>query len=113
MARPQPESRLVARIRQELDRRGWVSWKNHGGPMGTAGLPDIMAVANGRLLAVEVKQPGRSPTAIQRLWLERLAAHGAVTLVATSVDDVLEALRGAEAAAPPCASVSRGQGESA
>ena len=102
MARPQPESRLVARIRHELDRRGWLTWKNHGGPMSPAGLPDVMAVRNGRLLAVEVKQPGKSPTAIQRLWLERLAAHGAIVAVANGEADVVAAIERAEASS--CAS---------
>jgi len=57
-----------------------------------AGLPDVMAVRSGQLLAVEVKRPGKNASAIQRRLLERLAAKGAIVVVAYSVPEVLSAI---------------------
>jgi hypothetical protein len=88
----QAESRLVAAIRTALEADGWLSWKNHGGPYSLAGLPDVMAVRSGQLLAVEVKVPGNKPTAVQLRLLERLAAKGAIVVVAYSVPEVLSAI---------------------
>ena len=115
----QRESVLVGSIRKSLEARGWLTWKNHGGPYMQSGLPDVMAVKAGRLLAVEVKVPGNKASAIQQRLLARLAAQGAVTVVAYSVDDVLNAIDRAEGtedagqpAAPLAASV-LGSGERA
>jgi hypothetical protein len=40
------------------------------------------------LLALEVKQPGVKPTAIQAQTLKDLADHGAIVRVVTAVEDV-------------------------
>ena len=91
----QTEARLVESIRKRLKADGWYTWKNHGGPMSQAGLPDIMAVRGGRLLVIEAKVGRNQPTRLQALTLESLATHGAITVVAHSWADVEAALSAA------------------
>ena len=40
-------------------------WKEHGGPYGTSGIPDIICCYKGRFLGLEVKLPGGKLTALQ------------------------------------------------
>lgn len=89
MTRQPLESRIVKTIRSHLEARGWLTWKNHGGShSGNAGIPDVMAVRDGRLLAIEVKRPGGNPTLLQERWLAKLRGKGAVAIVATGWVDV-------------------------
>lgn len=58
-------------------------------PGPTRGVSDILgALPGGRLLAVEVKRPGKKPTAHQSDFLERVNAIGGLGIVATSLDDL-------------------------
>ncbi|MEZ4473434.1 MAG: VRR-NUC domain-containing protein [bacterium] len=41
-----------------------------------AGLPDLLAWVDGRVLLAEVKGPGDQPSVEQRLWHAWLLAHG-------------------------------------
>jgi hypothetical protein len=95
-------------IQHELIRwltlRGVMCWRNNTGGatlasghfarFGEPGSADILAVLRpaGRLLACEVKRPGKVPTALQANWLARAAAAGACVVVASSVQDLEEAL---------------------
>lgn len=58
------------------------------------GFPDIHGcLKGGKAIYIEVKRPGRKPTEDQAEFLERAATAGAFTMVATSADQVAEALR--------------------
>lgn len=90
---PKPRERdIVAKIRKELQRRGWTVWKNHGSAYSEVGLPDLMAVHRGEFIAIEVKRPGSKTTAPQRRWLRKLAEQGILAIVATSAQEVVDAL---------------------
>jgi Holliday junction resolvase len=54
----------------------------------SSGHPDIIALRNGVFYGIEVKQPGKYPTIIQRVRLDKITACGGIAIVATSVDDV-------------------------
>ena len=56
--------------------------------VGQPGLPDVFAIKDGVLAAVEVKRKGNKPTQLQQMMLKDLEDHGAWTLVAYSVSDV-------------------------
>lgn len=89
MAR-QPEGRLVKRILDMCRKRGgrWV--KIHGGdnPYQEVGIPDILGCYRGHAVAIEVKQPGQTPSTKQALFLASWAAAGGYTLVAYNVNEV-------------------------
>ena len=63
-------------------------WKEHGGPYGTSGVPDIICCYKGRFLGLEVKQPGGRLTALQKRAIEKINAAGGIGRRVESVDDV-------------------------
>ena len=62
-------------------------WKEHGGPYGTSGIPDIICCYKGRFLGLEVKLPGGKLTALQKRALDRINAAGGIARRVESVDD--------------------------
>lgn len=67
---------------------GFYAIKLHGTAFSRAGLPDVLALKNGRVVCFELKQPGEEPTPIQRIIRRRLARYGVPVHVASSVADV-------------------------
>lgn len=53
-----------------------------------AGHPDIVCLVQGRMFGIEVKQPGKNPTALQKKRLRQIESAGGCGIVAHSVDDV-------------------------
>ena len=84
------EKTITAAIIRCLRADGWLVWKNHGTQFSTTGLPDLMAVREGRFIAIEVKRPGGKTTPMQDWWIEQLRAQGVAAGVATSVDEAVE-----------------------
>jgi Holliday junction resolvase len=82
------ERAITDSIRRLLTRRGAWHFKTHGTGMGRVGIPDIIAVYKGRPLALEVKQPGRRPTAIQNHELQSARRAGAIAAVVYDTDEV-------------------------
>ena len=85
----QPESRLSRKIMAALRERGAMVWKNHGSQYMTAGLPDIVGVYNGKMIAIETKMPGGRLSEIQKHRLEEMRQAGASVVVAHSVEEAL------------------------
>ena len=56
------------------------------------GTPDIICCMGGLFLAIEVKQPGKSPSKIQEHRIRQIKSAGGVAMVATSVDDLMDQL---------------------
>ncbi len=73
-------------------RGGWAV-KNHGSAFTGRGEPDIHACLNKRMIVIETKVPvGGRLTEIQKHYLDKWAFAGAVAIVATSVDDMVQQL---------------------
>ena len=94
MARVQPETRLVKKLREELHAAGWLAYKIHGSQYQEPGIPDLLCFRDGRALAIEAKLPGNKPTAVQARQHKRLTAAGVPVWVVHSVDELREALTG-------------------
>ena len=71
-------------------------WKEHGGPYGTSGIPDIICCYKGRFLGLEVKLPGGKLTALQKRTLDKINAAGGIARRVESVDDVKAVIAQAE-----------------
>ena len=84
------ERDVVAAIKKYLSSLGSdiFFWKEHGGPYGTSGIPDIICCYKGRFLGLEAKLPGGKLTALQRRALEKINAAGGIGRRVESVDDV-------------------------
>ena len=63
-------------------------WKEHGGPYGTSGIPDIICCYKGRFLGLEAKLPGGKLTELQKRTLDKINAAGGIARRVQSVDDV-------------------------
>ena len=68
-------------------------WKEHGGPYGTSGIPDIICCYRGRFLGLEAKQPGGRLTRLQERALERINAAGGIGRRVESVEEVQAIIR--------------------
>ncbi len=84
------EKSILTDIRRVLESRGYVVIKIHGGPMQPVGVPDLLAMKDGRANWVEVKRPGGMTTKIQDHVAARLRGAGCTVIVARCVDDVKE-----------------------
>lgn len=100
---PPPLERDIQRaIITYLRRRGAVVIRVNSGSIQTesgsrfngaaAGTSDLIALYQGKFIAIEVKRPGNTPTAKQQAFLERVRQAGGVAFVATSIDDVAREL---------------------
>ena len=55
---------------------------------GTPGAPDIVVVANGTMIGIEVKNASGKLSEDQTAFSEKLKAAGGIYIVARSIDDV-------------------------
>jgi hypothetical protein len=94
------ESSIVRSILDDLRSRGRAVWfrKNHGGPFGAAGVPDIevvfrtMTTDPAIVVFLEVKKPGEKPTALQDATMEAIRRAGAYVRVVRSKAEAVEFL---------------------
>ena len=84
------EKDIVAAIKRYLSTLGddVFFWKEHGGPYGVSGVPDIICCYRGRFLGLEAKLPGGRLTALQKRALERINRAGGIARRVESVEDV-------------------------
>ena len=65
-----PENAVKAKVKKLLDQYGIFHFCIAASPFGVGGISDRLAVLpNGKFLAVEVKAPGKVPTALQERFL--------------------------------------------
>lgn len=103
----QPESRLSRAIKAAIRAGGGYCIKIHGGPTMEAGTPDILAcisvdrvgklylpVPMGIFVGIETKMPDKRSniSTIQEHRHQQIRAAGGVVIVATSVQDAVQAL---------------------
>ena len=76
---------------------GFFAWKNHvqgmriGGKVAknpAAGSPDILAIKDGKIFCIEVKTPTGKVAEHQYKWLKKAEAHGAISMVVRSLEDL-------------------------
>jgi len=81
------ETAITRKIRDRLKSLGFHTIKIHGGPMQQAGLPDVLAIRDGRALWLEIKQPGLHATELQLYRLKQMRDHGCTAVVAHDVEE--------------------------
>lgn len=63
-------------------------WKEHGGPYGTSGVPDIICCYKGRFLGLEVKLPSGKLTELQKRAIAKINRAGGIACRVESSEDV-------------------------
>jgi len=87
------EAVIVRRIMRWLHTiPGCKAIKIHGSAYQEIGTPDIIGCINGRMFAIECKQPGKAPTPIQRKRLAEWQAAGAIVGVVHSLEEAKQVL---------------------
>lgn len=80
------ESQIQAKIAEKLKKNGW--WVTKLIQTSTNGIPDLMAIRNGHVIFLEVKQPGNNPTPLQEYVIKGLNDHGVFARVVTCIEDI-------------------------
>lgn len=70
------ESSITKSIVALAKSRGWWTFKIAGGPMQTSGIPDLLCVKSGKAVFLEVKQPGKNPTELQKQRIHEIRSIG-------------------------------------
>lgn len=78
------ERTIVSAVRRMLTARGCWSMKTHGSEVA-GGHSDIYACCRGRFVALEVKRPGQTATALQTYVLDDIARSGGISATVHSV----------------------------
>lgn len=89
------ERDIVAAIQKYLSSLGSdvFFWKEHGGPYGTSGVPDIICCYKGCFLGLEAKLPGGKLTELQKRALDRINKAGGLGRRVESAEDVRTIIR--------------------
>lgn len=70
------ENAVKKKVKALLDYYGIFHWPASASPYGVAGVPDRLAIVKGRCVGVEVKAPGKKPTALQAEFGRRMQLAG-------------------------------------
>lgn len=92
MTRTQPEARIVNAILDKLNALPQTYARKTHGNRYSVGWPDIIGTHHGRMIALEVKQPGKDATPRQAHELARWERAGALVGVVHDVDEALRAI---------------------
>ena len=86
------ERDIVASIKAYLASLGRdvFFWKEHGGPYGTSGVPDIICCYKGRFIGMECKLPDSHLTELQKRALRKINDAGGYAYRVESVEDARE-----------------------
>lgn len=81
-----PESKVKAKVKDYLKARNIWHFMPVSNGMGMHGIPDIIAVMDGRFVAIECKAPGKRShtTELQKMQIAAINAAGGLAIV---VDD--------------------------
>ena len=71
-------------------------WKEHGGPYGCAGIPDIICCYKGRFIGLECKLPGGRLTELQKRAIEKINRAGGIACRVENVEDVKRVIERAD-----------------
>ena len=93
------ERDVVAAIKKYLASLGSdvFFWKEHGGPYGTSGVPDIICCYKGRFLGLEAKLPTGRLTELQKRAIRKINQAGGIACRVESVEDVKRVIARADA----------------
>ena len=83
------ERDIVAAIKKYLASLGSdvFFWKEHGGPYGTYGIPDIICCYKGRFVGMECKLPDGRLTELQKRAIDKINRAGGIARRVESVED--------------------------
>lgn len=86
---PQPEARLVKKMKDFIQQKGGRCFKIHGeSAFQEVGIPDLLCCYRGRFVGLEVKQLGEKPSPVQLVVLNEIVSAGGYASVVSTVGQV-------------------------
>lgn len=97
------ERDIVAAVKKYLASLGSdvFFWKEHGGPYGTSGVPDIICCYKGRFIGMECKLPSGRLTELQKRAISKIIQAGGIAGRVECVADAMALIEWAERAHGP------------
>lgn len=86
------ETQLTNRIKDWLCDNGWLFIKYHGSSMSRAGVPDLVAMKDGRTVWLEIKVDANKVTKLQQYMIDKIRGHGVEVYVIRSEHELIERL---------------------
>lgn len=71
-----PENLVKAKVKEVLTRYGAYFFLPVSAGYGVHGIPDFICCHKGEFVAIETKAPGKKPTALQVLQMEKITKAG-------------------------------------
>lgn len=86
-----PEGKIKRKVVEMLRTHGiWYFFPGNNG-FGKSGIPDIIAIANGRFIGIECKaDPTKKPTELQKKCGEEIQEAGGLWFLVRSIEDIKE-----------------------
>jgi Holliday junction resolvase len=78
------EQQIQSKIKRKLQERGWYVTKLI--KTSTNGIPDLLAIKNGKAMFIEVKREKGKLSTLQELRIDELRASGAIVHVWTDFE---------------------------
>jgi Holliday junction resolvase len=89
-----PETIVKRQIKQYLWIRGWFNFHLTAGIGSYLGLPDRIAIKDGRVLFIEIKAPKGVQSNYQKRFQKYIECCGGEYVLARSVEDVMNVIEG-------------------
>ena len=80
------ESYLQSKIISQLQEWGWMVIKLI--QTNKNGIPDLLAIRNGKAVFIEVKRPGYEPAPLQKYRLNEINEKGVMAFWVDNIDDI-------------------------
>jgi hypothetical protein len=89
-----PENIIKKQIKDYLNVRGWFNFPVLQGLGSHPGIPDRIAIKDGRVLFIEIKSPRGNLSEPQKKFGETIRIHGGHYIVARGFEDIHKAIEG-------------------
>lgn len=94
--KPTPEAILLKQTKQYLSVTGWFVTRVHQSLGSQPGIPDIIAIKHGRVIALELKAPKGKLSDAQVAWAGQWRAHGGECYMVKTLEELIEIAKGAD-----------------
>lgn len=90
------EAEVLDQVKKYLQATGWLVMRIHQSLGSKPGLPDIIALKDGRTIYIECKSqhPRAKLSGSQEIMRREIERHGGMYILARGIEDVEEAIKG-------------------
>ena len=86
------ENEVKKQVKDYLNLKGYFHYPNLQGLGAYKGIPDRIAIKNGRVLFIEVKKPGAKQSVNQLAFQSEIWQHGGHYILVKCLDDLIKSI---------------------